>query len=105
MTILLEQGKTYPLSITLGTCGGNFNKAAKIYADWNGDGVFEADELVATTAIINGTGTYTSNITVPLTVVPGNYSRLRVVLTETSDTSTIKPCGSYSKGETQDYRV
>lgn len=105
MTIQLEQGKTYPLSLALGTCGNNFNKAAKVYIDWNGDGVFEANELVATSPVINGTGTYTTNITVPGTVVPGNYSRLRVVLVETSDTSAIQPCGSYAKGETQDYRV
>jgi hypothetical protein len=105
LTIQLEQGKTYPLSITLGTCGNNFNKAGKVYVDWNGDGLFEADELAATTGIINGTGTYTTNITVPTAVTPGNYSRLRVVLTETSDTSAINPCGAYSKGETQDYRV
>ena len=105
MTIQLEQGKTYPLNITLGTCGNNFNKAAKVYVDWNGDGFFEPNELVATTNVINGTGTYNTNITVPLSVVPGNYSRLRVVLEETSDTSAIKPCGSYAKGETQDYRV
>jgi hypothetical protein len=105
LTIQLEQGKTYPLSITLGTCGANFNKAAKIYIDWNGNGVFDASELVATSAIINGTGTYTTSISVPLSVIPGNYSIMRVVLTETSDTSTIKACGSYAKGETQDYRV
>ncbi|MDO3626985.1 S8 family serine peptidase [Mucilaginibacter sp. BT774] len=105
LTIRLEQNKTYPLSLTLGTCGANFNKAAKVYIDWNGNGVFDANELVATTNIINATGIYTANITVPSTVVPGNFSLMRVVLTETSDTSTIKPCGSYAKGETQDYRV
>lgn len=105
LTIQLEQNKTYPLSLTLGTCGANFNKAAKIYIDWNSNGVFDVNELVATTNIINGTGTYVSNITVPSTVVPGNFSLMRVVLTETSDTSTIKPCGGYTKGETQDYRV
>lgn len=105
-TINLQQGKTYPLSLTLGTCGFNFNKAAKVYIDWNGNGSFtDAGELVATSGIINGTGTYTTNIAVPLTVIPGNYSIMRVVLTETSDTSTIKPCGTYAKGETQDYRV
>jgi len=104
-TIQLEQGKTYPLNITLGTCGANFNKAAKIYVDWNGNGVFDANELVATTTVINGPGTYNTNITVPVSVVPGNYSVLRVVLTETSDTSVITPCGNYAKGETQDYRV
>jgi hypothetical protein len=105
-TVNLEQGKTYPLSLTLGTCGANFNKAAKVYIDWNGDGDFtDAGELVATSNIINGTGTFTTNITVPISVIPGNYSLMRVVLTETSDTSAITPCGTYVKGETQDYRV
>jgi len=104
-TVQLEQGKTYPLNITLGTCGANFSKAAKIYIDWNGNGVFDASELAATTAVINTTGTYTTNITVPATVIPGNFSLMRVVLTETTDTSVIKPCGTYAKGETQDYRV
>jgi len=104
-TVKLEQGRTYPLSITLGTCGANFSKAAKVYIDWNGNGIFDANELAATTTVINGTGVYTTNITVPATVTPGNYSLMRVVLTETTDTSLIKPCGSYAKGETQDYRV
>ena len=104
-TIQLEQGKNYPLSISLGTCGANFSKAAKVYIDWNGNGVFEANELAATTSVINTTGTYTTNITVPASVIPGNYSLMRVVLTETTDTSVIKPCGTYAKGETQDYRV
>lgn len=105
LTIQLEQNKTYPLSLTLGTCGASFNKAAKVYIDWNSNGVFDANELVATTDIISAAGTYTTNITVPANVVPGNFSLMRVVLTETSDTSVIKPCGSYAKGETQDYRV
>lgn len=105
LTAQLEQGKTYPLSLTLGTCGANFNKAAKVFIDWNGNGIFDANELVATTGIFNTTGTYTTNITVPASVIPGNYSVMRVILTETSDTSTIKPCGTYGKGETQDYRV
>ena len=105
LTVQLEQGKTYPFSITLGTCGSNFNKAAKVYIDWNGNGVFDADELVATTSVINATGTYNTNITVPISVIPGNFSLMRVVLAETNDTSVIKPCGTYAKGETQDYRV
>ena len=105
LTIQLQQGQTYPLNLTLGTCGVNVPEAAKVYIDWNGDGVFEANELVATTNVITGTGNYSTNITVPTTAVPGNYSRLRVVLAATSDTSTIQACGSYGEGETQDYRV
>ena len=105
LTVQLAQGKTYPISVTLGTCGNNFIKAAKIYIDWNGNGVFDANELAATTTLINGTGTYTGNITIPLTVTPGNFSLMRIVLAETNDTASIQSCGPYAKGETQDYRV
>lgn len=105
LTVQLEQAKTYPLSITLGTCGNNFNKAAKVFIDWNGNGVFDANELAATTTVINTTGTLTANISVPGIVIPGNFSLMRVVLAETNDASTIQACGSYGKGETQDYKV
>lgn len=105
ITAHFEQGRTYPLSLTLGTCGGNFSKAAKVYIDWNGDGVFDGNELTATSGVVSGTAAYTANITVPATVMPGNFSLMRIVLTETTDTSLIKPCGAYPKGETQDYRV
>jgi hypothetical protein len=104
-TAVLEQGKAYPFSITLGTCGNNFNKVAKVFIDWDGSGTFDAPELVATTNVINATGTSTATITVPATVVPGNYSVMRIVLNETTDPNTIQPCGAYAKGETQDYRV
>ncbi|WP_426668996.1 S8 family serine peptidase [Mucilaginibacter sp. McL0603] len=105
LTLQLEQNKTYPLTLTLGTCGANFNKIAKIFIDWNGNGIFDTNELAATTSVVSTTGTYTTNITVPSTVTPGNYSLMRVVLNETSDPSTINACGTYAKGETQDYRV
>lgn len=106
LTGQLEQGKTYQLSLTLGTCGSNFNKIAKVYIDYNGDGSFTGSgELVATTGVINGTGIFTTNITVPGNVIVGNYSLMRVVLTETSDPNAVTPCGSYAKGETQDYQV
>jgi hypothetical protein len=106
LTAQLEVGKTYPLSLTLGTCGNNFNKVAKVYIDWNGDGSFDGPgELVATTPVINNTAVYNTNITIPGTVTTGNYSLMRIVLEETSDTAAVKPCGAYGKGETQDYRV
>lgn len=105
LTAQLEQGKTYPLSLTLGTCGANFNKIAKVFIDWDGNGVFDSNELVATTGVINGTGTYNTGIMVPATITPGNFSLMRVVLTETNNASAVTSCGTYAKGETQDYRV
>jgi hypothetical protein len=105
-TIFLEKGKTYPLSLTLGTCGANFDKIAKVFVDWNGDGDFnDTDELAATSTIINATGIFTTNITVPDMVNINNFSLLRVVLTETNAPTTVSSCGTYAKGETQDYRV
>ena len=106
LTAQLEQGSTQALSLTLGTCGANFNKIAKVFIDFNDDGTLDpVTELVATTDAISSTGTYNTNITIPATVTPGNYSLMRIVLAETGTAATITPCGSYSKGETQDYRV
>ncbi|RYU90745.1 T9SS type A sorting domain-containing protein [Mucilaginibacter terrigena] len=105
LSIQLEAGKTYPFSLALGTCGANFNKAAKIFIDWNGNGDFDTDELVETTGVIAGTSTVTGNIAVPATVAPGNISLLRIVLNETTTPASIAACGTYNKGETQDYRI
>lgn len=105
LSIRLEVGKTYPFSLALGTCGSNFSKAAKIFIDWNGNGVFDTDEVAATTNVVTGTSTVTGNITVPATLSPGNISLLRIVLNETATPASIAACGNYAKGETQDYRV
>jgi hypothetical protein len=105
LSIQLEQGKVYSYSLNLGTCGNDFGKAAKIFIDWNGNGSFDADELAATTTVVTATGTVTGNIAVPAGVIPGNISLLRVVLNETATPASINACGTYAKGETQDYRV
>ena len=105
-TIELEKARTYPLSMALGTCGANFDKIAKIFVDWNGDGDFDdTNELVATSNIINGTGLFTANITVPSNTKINNFSILRIVLTEASNAANVTACGNYAKGETIDYRV
>lgn len=105
-TIELEKAKTYPLTLTLGSCNANFNKVAKVYIDWNNDGNFnDNDELIATSSVINGSEIFTANITVPPIVNVNTFSILRVVLNETADPNSINACGTYSKGETQDYRV
>lgn len=105
LSIQLEAGKTYPFTLALGTCNANFSKAAKIFVDWNGNGNFDADELAATTAVVTATGSVTGTIAVPATVAPGNISLLRIVLNETTTPASITDCGTYAKGETQDYRV
>jgi hypothetical protein len=103
---VLEAGKTYPYSINIGTCGGNFDKIAKLFVDWNSDGDFDdAAETVGTSNVINGTGLFTGNLTVPTNVTPDNTSLLRIVLTEGANAASVTACGNYAKGETQDYKV
>ncbi len=106
LTANLEIGQTVPLSLSLGTCGADNAKIAKVFIDWNNDADFDdAGELVATTDVMNSTGTYTSTVAVPTHVAEGNIGRMRVVLVETSNPDEISACGTYGKGETHDYRV
>lgn len=106
ITTNLEIGKTYPFNLNLGTCGVDANKIAKIYIDWNSDGDFNDNgETVATSPVIGNSSTFNGNITIPINVTPGNATLLRIVMAETSDPNTVTPCGTYSKGETQDYKI
>ncbi|OFX17846.1 MAG: hypothetical protein A2033_05465, partial [Bacteroidetes bacterium GWA2_31_9] len=100
-----------PLSITMGSCGGNYYKDARAFIDWNNDGDFtDAGETVATSNL-HGNGTYNATVTVPANVSTC-YTRMRVVcmekaqsLTEQQFYDALLSCGSYSWGETEDYTV
>jgi hypothetical protein len=109
-TIQVEAGATYPLSsVTLGTCGTEQDKIAKVYIDFNSDGAFdEVNELVATpTPNLGSTGILplTVSIAIPATVTIGNTSRARIVLSETTDATTITSCGTYANGEILDMNI
>ena len=109
-TIQVEAGATYPLSsVTLGTCGTEQDKISKVYIDFNNDGVFdEVNELVGTQIPNPGsTGnlTFTGPIVIPSTVTIGNTSRARIVLSETTDATTITSCGTYANGEILDMNI
>ncbi|RIJ37738.1 S8 family serine peptidase [Pontibacter oryzae] len=104
LTGTAEPGQTLPLSIGLGTCGAENNKIAKVFIDWNGNSSFDdAGELVATSGTVSGSATFNTSITVPSSVTPNTQTRMRVVLVETNDAADVKACGTYAKGETQDY--
>ena len=95
-----------PFSVQIGTCGtGSYKNAFKIYIDYNQNGSFEdAGENVYSSDTAQGPQTKTGSFTVPSTAGIGN-TVMRVVCKETSDTSTIESCGTYSYGETEDYLV
>lgn len=81
-------------------------RIVKIFIDYNNNGVFDATELAATSDVLNSAAqTYTANITTPGTLTVGNICLMRVIVQETTLSGDIAACGSYGKGETQDYRV
>lgn len=105
--INLQPGQTLPFYVALNSCdAGNADKIVKIFIDANNDGDYsDAGELLATSGVINGNGTFNPSITVPAGLTPGKYTMLRVVMQETNNAADVNACGMYAKGETQDYRV
>lgn len=102
----VSPGAALPFSLSIGTCAANVNKVARIFIDWNRDGDFDdAGELVATSGVIPGSGIFSGTINVP-GVQPGVATRLRVVVSETTNPAAVTPCGTLAGGgETQDYSL
>ncbi len=99
----VSQGQTYSMSLTAGTCDGSYDKAMKVFIDWNGDKDFDdVDETVYTSGSNASTTTYTTDVTIPF--INTGAVRMRVVCNE-DDPANISACGRYSWGETEDYTV
>ncbi len=96
---ILKAGGTYTAWVTN---GNSYNENAKIYIDYNNNGVFtDANELVGT--ITSGLGRRSCSITI-LSNPPqlNKFLRLRIV----SDYSIVNSsCGSLSYGQSEDYAV
>ncbi len=107
LTANIEPNKAIPLSVKVNSCdGSNATKIVKVYIDYNNNGVFtDAGELVATSGALTNGSIFTTTITTPLGLVKGNYAIMRVVAQETANPADINPCGTYTNGETEDYRV
>ena len=99
-------GNTYPLSVQIGTCGGNYSNSVKVFIDLNRDGDFlDAGETVyASPGTIVGPHTETASIVIPTSGVVAGVTRMRVISVETSP-ALINSCGTYTWGETEDYIV
>ncbi len=104
----IEASQTLPLFIKLGNADATTNpRMVKAFIDYNNNGVFDvATELVGTSPVLSSTATSTTlTVTTASSLTIGNISLLRIIVQETSSASDINPCGTYGKGETQDYRV
>src|SRR5580658_6234985 len=101
----LPLGQTMNISISTASCNGTNNtRAVAVYIDFNNDGTFESNEQVYLSSAVLA-GTVGGSFTVPSTAVIGGTALMRVITEETASPGVISPCGSYTNGETQDYRV
>lgn len=107
LTANLQPNQTLPIFIRLRSCDAtSVNKIVKVFIDANNDGDFtDAGENIATSNAINGDGDYSTNITIPAGLTAGKYTIIRIVMQETATASDVTPCSTYTRGETQDYRV
>ncbi len=98
-------GNNQPISIQIGTCGGNFGSATGVWIDYNQNGAFENPaERAFLSGVANGPHTATGLVNIPTTAVSG-VTLMRVVNVETGNPAGILPCGTYTWGETEDYLI
>lgn len=108
-TIIKGQGNV--IQVKSGYCGtSSYNALGKVFVDGNKNGVFEANEEVATFGPLAATGSgaarewFNVNLYVPGTADTG-VTRMRIIWQETSSLSSIVGCGTYTYGETEDYNI
>jgi hypothetical protein len=82
----------------------NNNRFVKVFIDYNNNGVFDANELVHTSAAITN-GDYSANFDLISNLIVNQFTKLRVVVAETTAASNVNACGTYTTGETQDYTL
>jgi hypothetical protein len=102
-----EPGQTIPIAIRVNTADASTNqRIVKVFIDFNNNGVFDAGELVATSGVLSSASTiFNGSVVIPTTVSIGTICLMRIVVQETTNAGDVLACGSYAKGETQDYRV
>jgi Subtilase family/GEVED domain/Secretion system C-terminal sorting domain len=101
----LPVGQTMNISVSTSSCNGTTNnRAVAVYIDYNNNDTFENNELAYLSSSAPA-GTVSGSFTVPVTATPGTTALMRIITEETSTPSVITPCGDYTNGETQDYRV
>ena len=82
----------------------NNNRFVKVFIDYNNNGVFDANELVHTSSAITN-GDYSANFDLISSLIINQFTKLRVVVAETSVATNVTACGTYTLGETQDYTL
>jgi subtilisin-like proprotein convertase family protein len=101
----LIAGGANPISIQIGTCGGNFSNFTAVWIDYNQNGAFEAAErLYVSPAATTGPHLEIGSVTIPASALLG-ITRMRVQVREFGTAATMLPCSNMTWGEVEDYNV
>ncbi len=103
----IQAQQTLPITIRVATCDASTqSRIVKVFIDYNNNGVFDTNELVATSGILTSSAQiFTTNITTPGTLTIGTITLMRIIVQETLTASDITACNDFAKGETQDFRI
>jgi hypothetical protein len=75
-----------------------------VYIDYNHDGIFESNELVAEVSTPGTAAVESKSFTIPSTAYIGS-TRARILMQYAGGTYQTNPCASYSNGDVQDYTI
>jgi hypothetical protein len=102
MTVTLQQGQTYPITLVPGFTGAAFFERWRIWIDFNQDYVFsQTGDEFAYNAPGASNGTLTGSITIPANAPLGN-TRMRIAMKYNTASN---PCEIFDFGEVEDYTV
>jgi len=105
----IAPGNSYPISIDISAAGTAESGYVKVYIDYNRDGSFDpVNEYVFGDAYTGASSsnivTIAGNLSVPANTITGT-THMRVVCKKGGNTTNVDPCGSYTRGETEDYII
>ena len=100
-------GNTYTLSVTFGTCGGNFDGNGEVWIDYNSDQIFDTTlETIGTSSGTPGIAPWDAPVdftfTVPVDAANGS-TRMRV--THQEGTNVTDPCTFATWGSVMDFTI
>ncbi len=102
----VEPVSTVPIAVKVSTADATANpRIVKVFIDANNNGVFDSNELFTTSGVLTSAAQiYNGSVILPALTV-GNIYLMRIIVQETSLAGDILACGTYGKGETQDFRL
>ena len=103
----VEPSETIPVRVRVSTADATTNQRfVKIFIDYNNNGVFDDSELVLTSGPLSAAAqTFTGSVVTPSNLIIGNISLMRVIVQEAAAATDVAACGTYARGETEDYRI